>query len=120
MTDARRRVAAAILIVSPVLVVTGVGWDAHARRAAKAGEEGAIDALARRLPTSDLALSGGARWLRAISLEEPGAAFADGPALPDPDPAGAAMAPPVEVWAEGAGAGVGGRPAASVGRGGAR
>jgi hypothetical protein len=58
----------------------------------------AIDAVASRLPTSDLALSGGARWLRAISLEEPGAAFADGPALPDPDPAGAAMAPPVELW----------------------
>lgn len=100
MTDARRRLAAALLVVSPVLVVTGLAWDANARRTAKASDGPAIDALARRLPTSDLALSGGARWLRAISLEEPGAAFADGPALPDPDPAGAAMAPPIEVWME--------------------
>lgn len=98
MTYARTRWIAVALVVSPALVVTGLAYDAHARRASKANEQPAIDALARRLPTSDLALSGGARWLRAVSLEEPGAAFADGPASPDPDPAGAAMAPPVEVW----------------------
>ncbi|CAN5904098.1 hypothetical protein BH11MYX4_BH11MYX4_17250 [soil metagenome] len=91
------RIAVA-LVVSPALVIAGLGYDAHARRAAKERETPSIDALARRLPSSDLALSGGARWLRSVSLEEPGAAFADGPALPDPDPAGAAMAPPVEVW----------------------
>lgn len=98
MNDARRRLVGALLVVSPVLVIAGLTYDAHARRAAKAKEQPSIDAIAKRLPSSDLALSGGARWLRAISLEEPGAAFADGPALPDPDPAGAAMAPPVEVW----------------------
>jgi hypothetical protein len=98
MTYRRARWIAVALVVSPVLVVTGLAYDAQARRGAKTSEQPAIDALARRLPTSDLALSGGARWLRAISLEEPGAAFADGPATPDPDPAGAAMAPPVEVW----------------------
>ncbi|MDB4936474.1 MAG: hypothetical protein JWP87_3446 [Labilithrix sp.] len=98
MTHARARRVALALVLSPVLVVTGLAYDAHARRAAKSNDEPAIDALARRLPTSDLALSGGARWLRAISLEEPGAAFADGPASPDPDPAGAAMAPPTELW----------------------
>ena len=98
MKHARARQVALALVVSPALVVAGLAYDAHARRAAKASEAPAIDALARRLPTSDLALSGGARWLRAISLEEPGAAFADGPASPDPDPAGAAMAPPVELW----------------------
>jgi hypothetical protein len=98
MTYARARRVALALVLSPALVVTGLACDAHARRAAKAKDQPTIDALARRLPTSDLALSGGARWLRAISLEEPGAAFADGPALPDPDPAGAAMAPPVELW----------------------
>ena len=98
MNDARARKVALALVVSPALVVAGLGYDAHARRAAKAKDEAAIEAVARRLPTSDLALSGGARWLRAISLEEPGAAFADGPASPDPDPAGAAMAPPVELW----------------------
>ncbi len=96
--EKRGRLVGALLVVSPVLVIAGLSWDAHARRVAKSAEAPAIDALARRLPTSDLALSGGARWLRAISVEEPGAAFADGPALPDPDPAGAAMAPPVDVW----------------------
>jgi len=98
MKHARVRQIAVALVVSPALVVAGLAYDANARRAAKANDAAAIDALARRLPTSDLALSGGARWLRAISLEEPGAAFADGPASPDPDPAGAAMAPPVELW----------------------
>ena len=86
------------MIVSPVLVIVLLGVDAEARRSTKAREQASIDALAVRLPTSDLALSGGSRWLRAISLEEPGAAFADGPALPDPDPAGAAMAPPTLLW----------------------
>jgi len=56
--------------------------------------------VAKRLPSTDLALSGGARWLRTPSLEEPGAAFSDGPALPDPDPAGGALSPPREVWTE--------------------
>lgn len=98
MTYARARLVAVALVISPVLVIAGLSYDARARRAEKAKEAPAIDALARRLPTSDLALSGGARWLRAVSLEEPGAAFADGPASPDPDPAGAAMAPPIELW----------------------
>lgn len=87
-----------LLLASPVIVVAILATDAHLRRGAREREAAAIDALARRLPTNDLALSGGARWLRAVSLEEPGAAFADGPATPDPDPAGAAMAPPVSVW----------------------
>jgi hypothetical protein len=98
MHNSSARRIATILVLSPVLVVTGLAYDAHARRAAARNDDAAVDAVASRLPTSDLALSGGARWLRAISLEEPGAAFADGPALPDPDPAGAAMAPPVELW----------------------
>jgi hypothetical protein len=94
----RDKAIALALLVSPVLVIGGLAMDARARRVQSARDSAAIDAVAKRLPTSDLALSGGARWLRAVSLEEPGAAFADGPALPDPDPAGAAMAPPVEVW----------------------
>ena len=98
MNHARVKLVAIALVVSPALVVAGLAYDANTRRAAKANDAAAIEALAKRLPTSDLALSGGARWLRAISLEEPGAAFADGPASPDPDPAGAAMAPPVELW----------------------
>jgi hypothetical protein len=100
MTGRRARALALALLASPVLVIATIGIDARARRSAKDAEAGAIEALSRRLPTCDLALSGGARWLRAVSLEEPGAAFADGPASPDPDPAGAAMAPPVEIWAE--------------------
>ena len=92
------RGAVALLLALP-LVIAAVTVDAHARRARRAREQPAIDAVARRLPTSDLALSGGARWLRAPSFEEPGAAFADGPALPDPDPAGGIMAPPREAWA---------------------
>jgi hypothetical protein len=98
MTEARAKRIAFLLLVSPALVIGGITLDARARRAKRNAEAPAITALARRLPTSDLALSGGARWLRAPSLEEPGAAFADGPAMPDPDPAGGVMAPPVEAW----------------------
>lgn len=93
------KVAVALLLVLPVCVA-GIGLDAAARRRARDRDTTAIDAVARRLPSSDLALSGGARWLRFPSLEEPGAAFQDGPALPDPDPAGGAMAPPRAAWVE--------------------
>jgi hypothetical protein len=92
-------VALAMLVSLPV-AIAAISLHARAARARRATEQPAIEELAPRLPTSDLALSGGARWLRAPSLEEPGAAFADGPALPDPDPAGGAMAPPREVWAK--------------------
>lgn len=98
MTEARAKRIAAALLVSPAIVVAAIAVDARTRRSARDREAPAIAALAPRLPTSDLALSGGARWLRAPSLEEPGAAFADGPASPDPDPAGGAMAPPVELY----------------------
>jgi len=98
MTEARAKRIAFLLLVSPVIAIVAITVDARARRALRASEQPSIDALARRFPTIDLALSGGARWLRAPSLEEPGAAFADGPALPDPDPAGGAMAPPTEAW----------------------
>ena len=102
MTNARARAIALIGIASPVLVIAVLSIDARARRASRRAEEPALATVAVRLPTSDLALSGGARWLRAPSIEEPAAAFADGPALPDPDPAGGAMAPPIDVWARAA------------------
>ncbi len=89
--------ALAVLVVLPVLVAA-LALDARSRRADRAARRPAIDAIAARLPSSDLALSGGARWLRAPSMEEPNAAFADGPALPDPDPAGGVMSPPAELW----------------------
>ncbi|HEX7663199.1 MAG TPA: hypothetical protein VF407_01745 [Polyangiaceae bacterium] len=81
------------------LVLALLALDAHARRASHVAAEASALAVVRRLPSSDLALSGGARWLRTPSLEEPGAAFSDGPASPDPDPAGGALSPPREAWA---------------------
>jgi len=88
---------AGLALVLP-LVIGIVAWDARMRRAVREREQPAIDALAPRLPSNDLALAGGARWLRSPGMEEPGAAFQDGPALPDPDPAGGAMAPPRALW----------------------
>ncbi len=82
------------------LVLAILTVDARVRRARRDGDRPAIAAMARRLPSADLALSGGARWLRTPSLEEPGAAFADGIAVPDPDPAGGSMAPPTEAYAK--------------------
>lgn len=100
MNVARARTIALLCISSPALVIVLLSVDARMRRRERAATAPALTLAAARLPTSDLALSGGARWLRAPSLEEPGAAFADGPALPDPDPAGGAMAPPADVWSE--------------------
>lgn len=93
----RARAAIAALVALP-LSVGLLAVDARHRREARALRRSAIDTLAERLPSSDLALSGGARWLRSPSMEEPCAAFADGPALPDPDPAGGAMSPPIAAW----------------------
>ncbi len=90
--------ALAVLALPLVLVVLGV--DSRLRERARAHDVAAVDAVVARLPSGDLALSGGARWLRFPSLEEPGAAFADGIAVPDPDPAGGAMAPPVQAWVD--------------------
>jgi hypothetical protein len=79
--------------------IAAIAVDASGRRRARDRDRGAILAVVARLPSSDLAFSGSARWLRFPSLAEPGAAFQDGLALPDPDPAGAAIAPPREAWA---------------------
>ena len=98
MTSAGLRRSAVVLLLVLPATTAAIALDASARRRARAADQPAIDAVARRLPASDLALAGGARWLRFPSLEEPGAAFQDGPALPDPDPAGGAMAPPRDVW----------------------
>jgi hypothetical protein len=87
-----------LLLVLPA-AIAALASDASRRRRARDRDEGAIRAVVARLPASDLAFSGGARWLRSPSLAEPGAAFEDGLALPDADPAGAAIAPPREAWA---------------------
>lgn len=88
----------AIVLLPAALLVLSV--DARARRISHEQEASMRLSVVRRLPSSDLALSGGARWLRTPSLEEPGAAFSDGPALPDPDPAGGAISPPQSAWVE--------------------
>jgi hypothetical protein len=93
-----RRVLVAFGALAALLVAVVV--DGNARRGARGKELGAVRAVAPLLPSNDLALAGGARWVRVPSMEEPGAAFSDGPALPDPDPAGGVMAPPRRVWAE--------------------
>ena len=90
----------AIALIALPATLTFLAIDARARRDEKNAEVSTVVAVAKRLPSTDLALSGGARWLRTPSLEEPGAAFSDGPALPDPDPAGGAVSPPRAVWTE--------------------
>jgi hypothetical protein len=86
------------LVLAVLAAVALIACMVHAsvRRRARAADAAAIAAVARRLPSADLALSGGSRWLRAPTVEEPWGAFADGPAAPDPDPA-SAMAPPREL-----------------------
>jgi len=94
----RPRIMLGALVLALPAAVSAIALHARAQRAKRDEAQPAIAAVARRLPSSDLALSGGARWLRMPSLEEPGAAFADGPALPDPDPAGGVMSPPRDAW----------------------
>lgn len=54
-------------------------------------------AVAARLPAPDLALAGGARYLRMPSLEERCAGFEDSPGLLDLDPAGGFFDPRATV-----------------------
>lgn len=74
---------------------------AHQRRSERAAHTRAHEAVARLAGTSDLALSSTARWLRHPSLSESGASAADLPASLDVDPAGALIAPPIELMHEG-------------------
>jgi hypothetical protein len=69
-------------------------WDARVRRTAQAERASHVQAVVGLLGTADLALSSASRWLRHPSVSEPGAAFADAPAVLDADPAGAAIGPP--------------------------
>jgi hypothetical protein len=88
-----RGTLALALITGLGLSLLAVGLDAGRKRAQRASDHGRIALVASRLPFADLALSGGSRWLRAPSVEEPTGAFADGPGVPDPDPAGAFLSP---------------------------
>ncbi len=68
--------------------------DAQVRRAAQQARQPEVQSVVRLLGVADLALSSSSRWLRHPSITEPGAPFADGPAILDNDPAGAAISPP--------------------------
>jgi hypothetical protein len=98
MRQARARLGA-FLFLSSFALVGSIALDASRRRQASERNTSVVLAVARRLPSSDLALSGGARWLRSPSLVEPSAAFDLGPAMLDPDPGGGLVAPPRDVWA---------------------
>jgi hypothetical protein len=90
--------AGAFLTVGALLTTGVVAMLLHASaeraRANAPDAQRARAAVVRLTGSPDLALSSASRWLRHPSLSEPGAAFADAPALPDVDPAGAAIAPP--------------------------
>ena len=77
----------------------GIAWHAHVQAVERREQQTAVDAVMRLLPAPDLSFAGSARHLRFPSQEEPGAAFADAPGSPDLDPAGAAVAPPIAVYA---------------------
>jgi hypothetical protein len=97
----RRRALASLGAVGLSLaVLIACSIDARARRARSARDFAGLPALAAQLPAADVAFTGGARWLRAPSLEEPGAAQADGIAFPDPEPGGGALVAPRAAWAE--------------------
>lgn len=89
------------LAVTGVLVAAAVaGTLAHAaagRARWRAGHD-ARAAAARRVGLGDLALSSTSRWLRNPALSEPGAPFADAPAILDADPAGGLLGPPLDAW----------------------
>jgi hypothetical protein len=84
-----------------VLAVVGIIADAARCRAASVQRINQSRMVVRLFGTADMVLSSSSRWLRHPSLSEPGAPFADGPAILDIDPAGAMIGPPLEVLAGG-------------------
>jgi hypothetical protein len=88
-----------LLTIALVAGGAGITLDAAWQRARHRQTEPEIRAVVRLLGTADMALSSASRWLRHPSLSEPGAAFADAPAILDADPAGAMIAPPRTVLA---------------------
>lgn len=89
-------------VAALALLAAGTLWmlrDAAAQRAARQGRTPQVQSIVRLLGVADLALSSSSRWLRHPSITEPGAPFADSPAILDNDPAGAMIGPPDEVLA---------------------
>lgn len=86
--------------------VTGcaLAWmlvDAEVRRTSREAQNARIWAVVRLLGSADMALSFSSRWLRHPTVSEPGAPFADAPAILDADPGGALIGPPRELLAPG-------------------
>lgn len=100
MNTTRHGLLAAALLLGSLLAPAALGAHASAARHLAAPRALAAAPVGAVLPWPDLAVAAGARHLRFLSLEEPGAAFADGPASLDADPAGGCLAPPRQVWAE--------------------
>ncbi|MCC7541810.1 MAG: hypothetical protein IT379_36665 [Deltaproteobacteria bacterium] len=100
-TPSRRLLALAMLLVAAAIVRLVLSH-ADRSRARRAAEDVRHRAAARVMGAPDLALSSSSRWLRHPSQTESGAAFSDGPATPDMDPAGAVIAPPRDVLRRGA------------------
>lgn len=97
----RRGVLAAASATCVLCLVLVVVFADRARRADEASLPGRLAAV-ELLGFADLALNSGARWLRHPSQVEPAAAMADLPAALDSEPAGGAIAPPVQVLGAGA------------------
>lgn len=89
---------AAALLAASLLTAPALALVAGHQRAASQARRAPLAPVALLLPWPDLAVASGARHLRFLSLEEPGAAFADGPATLDTDPADGAIAPPRALW----------------------
>ena len=88
-----------------VVLTVGVFWvsdDSAGRRSARAARQADREAIVRLLGTADLFLSSSSRWIRHLSLVEPGAAFQESPAGLDVDPAGGVIGPAPELLAGGA------------------
>ncbi|MFO0671885.1 MAG: hypothetical protein U0235_20055 [Polyangiaceae bacterium] len=96
----KRRAAIAIAVaVGGVSLLVACSVHASRARAASNAQNPAFGALARALPSPDVALTGGARWLRSVSVEEPGAAGADGIGFPDSEPGSGAISAPRAAYA---------------------
>lgn len=97
------RIRALIAVsIAIALALGALAMDAARLRDADGEGRALRAALASRVGLADLALSSDARWLRHPSQAEPAAAISDAPGALDVDPAGAWIAAPREVLAEGA------------------
>lgn len=90
---------ASLGVAAAFALVVACGVHARRARAASRAVSPGIAAVARVLPSPDVAFTGGARWLRSPTVEEPAAAQQDGIAFPDPEPGSGAMTAPRKAWA---------------------